>query len=276
MDFPPVRSRLQASPHQRAEGRLDIALAALDGRTRLSRFYQQGCLKARCLPALGGPEVVSLNISGGIAGGDALETRLEIGAGGKAVFTTQAAERVYRSLDEAARVKTSLFVGQDAHLAYLPQETILFNGFALDRTLEIDLAAGASFIGVESLVFGRLAMGEVLNNGFLLDRINLRRQGHLIWRDVAKVGGDVSARLDWPGVGGQARAVASLVAVGPDAAARLTRLSRALDGYVAGVSQHGDIVLLRLLAGEAATLRRAVEAALTVLRDGALPRVWQS
>ncbi len=276
MNFMPARSLPVASLHQRAEGRLDVALVASNGRTRLARFYQEGCLKARCLYAEGTPEVVSINISGGIAGGDVMDTGVALGPGANAVFTTQAAERIYRALGEASRITTRLKVGPNAHLAYLPQETILFDGFALDRTLEIDLMAGATCIGVESLAFGRLAMGEVLKSGDLRDRISVRRNGRLIWRDAARIEGNLFSRLDQPGIGGCARAVASLFAIGPDVGGFLPRLREVLGGHVAGVSTHGDIMLLRLLAPETTTLRRAVVAALTVLRNGALPRVWQS
>ncbi len=276
MNFMPARSPPVALVHQRAEGRLDIALRFADGRTRLERFYQEGCLKARCVQAVRIPEIVSINISGGIAGGDVIHTKLQLEAGTCAVFTTQAAERVYRSLGEPAHITTSLTVGPGAHLTYLPQETILFDGFALDRILEVDLQEGAACVGVESLVFGRLAMGEALRSGVLRDRISVRREGRLIWRDVARIEGDLSAWLDQPGIGGKARASANLFAVGADMKALLPRLRDVLGGHVAGVSTQGEIMLLRLLAAEAATLRRAVVMALAVLRSGALPRVWQS
>lgn len=272
----PAHSPTVAPLHQRAEGRLDIALQARSGHTRLARFYQAGCLKARCLNAEGTAEIVSINISGGIAGGDIVDTKLELAEGGSAVFTTQAAERVYRALGEPARVTTRLTVGSDAHLAYLPQETILFNGFALDRTLEINLAGGAVCVGVESLVFGRLAMGEVLENGVLSDRISVRRDGCLIWRDVAMAEGNLSALLNQSGIGGQAGALATMFAAGGKTTGLLPRLKDVLGGHLAGVSTDGDITVLRLLAAETSVLRRAIVAVLAVLRNGALPRVWQS
>ncbi len=239
MNFMPAHSQQVAPLHQRAEGQLDVALVAAGGRTRLKRFYQEGCLKARCLNAEGAPEVVSINISGGIAGGDAMNTRVELGPGANAVFTTQAAERVYRALGEPARITTRLTVGPDANLAYLPQETILFDGFSLDRTLEVELMGRATCVGVESLAFGRLAMGETVKSGILRDRISVRRDGRLIWRDLARVEGDISALLDQPGIGGQARAIASLFAVGVDVGALLPRLRDVLGGHVAGITVQG-------------------------------------
>ena len=257
---------------QRARGQLDLAFQHDGTQTRLTRFYQQGCLKAR-LPRGPGVEVVALNISGGIAGGDELETALELTPGAQATFTTQAAERVYRALDAPARVRTSLRVGAGATLAYLPQETILFDRFSLDRALEIDLAADAQFLGVESLVFGRLAMGESVTAGYLRDRIALRRDGRLLWQDMTRLDGDIARQLDRPGVAAGARAVATLFAVGLNN--RLDALRAALAGSHAGASVMEDALLARILAPNAATLRKIMVQALAALRPGPLPRVWQ-
>ncbi|EKN00355.1 MULTISPECIES: urease accessory protein UreD [unclassified Acidocella] len=270
-----ARDALRAAPHQRASGRLDLALTAQNGRTRLRSFYQQGCLKARLLQSGPIPELVAINISGGIASGDAVETHLDLGAGACCIFASQAAERIYRALGEApARISTRLTLAPDARLFYLPQETILFDGFSLDRHLDIDIAPGATLVGVESLLFGRLAMGEALRSGCLKDRIAITRAGKTLWRDVARLEGDLFAQLDQPGLAGGARAMASLFAIGPDLAAKLPGLRAALPG--AGVSLHDDLLLARILAPDAITLRRRVVAALAILSEFGLPRVWQS
>ena len=218
---------------QRAQGQLDLAFIQEGARTRLRRFYQQGCLKAR-LPRGGGTEVVALNISGGIAGGDALQIELVAEAGTVITFTTQAAERIYRALDEPARVATSLRVEPGARLHYLPQETILFDGFSLARELEIELHGDAEFLGVESLVFGRLAMGEVIRAGNLRDRIALRRDGKLLWQDITRLDGDIAAQLDRPGIAAGACTVASIFAAGPGMAEKLPAAARSTCGGIGG------------------------------------------
>ena len=95
-------------------------------------------------------EAITINISGGIASGDSLATDIEIGAGAAVSITSQAAERIYRALDFLpARLQTTITLGAGAMLDYLPQETILFDGFALDRSLDIELAEDADFLGVK-------------------------------------------------------------------------------------------------------------------------------
>jgi urease accessory protein len=273
MNFVPVRLDAITAP-QRARGRLDLAFKHDGKGTRLARFYQEGCLKAR-LPRGPGMEAVAINISGGIAGGDALDIAVTLAPGAELSFTTQAAERIYRALDAPARIHTRLTAGAGSSLHYLPQETILFDGFGLDRVMDIEVAAGAVFLGVESLVFGRLAMGEVVSGGFLRDRISLRRQDDLLWQDSTRLEGDIATKLDHPGVAAGGRALASIFAIGPGMASRLDALRAALAGAHAGASWTGEILLARILAPDAACLRRVVAKALAVLRPGPLPRVWQ-
>ncbi len=57
---------------------------------------------------------------------------------------------------------------------WLAQETILFDGCALDRRLDVELAPDSWFLAVEMLVFGRAAMGEVVREARLRDVIALQ------------------------------------------------------------------------------------------------------
>lgn len=269
------RSFLQAPAPQRANCCLDIALKAEDEQTRVSRFYQEGCLKARHLRHKNMLEIVSMNISGGIAGGDVLTSRVELGAGTRSVFTSQAAERIYRTLGEASRVTTKISLGQNATLNYLPQETILFDGFSLNRTLEIDFADGAKCVGLETLIYGRAAMGEIVHNGNLQDRIILKRNGNLLCRDVITVNGDIAAFLDLPGIGVRSQAMTSIFSVGSETDNLAPRLRDELGQHLAGISINKNIIFLRIIADEANELRQAVVSALNFLNGGALPRVWQ-
>jgi urease accessory protein len=262
---------------QRAHGRLALTAKRTGAATRLATLYQEGCLKAR-LPRprdAGMLEAVTINISGGIAGGDDLGTLLEAGPHACVSIATQAAERHYRALGPPARLGTRLIAHPHATLHYLPQETILFDGFALDRSLDIELHETASFIGLESLVFGRQAMGEIVRSGHLRDRISLRRGGKLILQDMSRLDGDIAAQLGRPAIAGGATAMATLILAGPAATARLDALRAALAKAQAGATSFEKIVFVRILAPNGASLRNDVLAALAIVMDGAaLPRVW--
>jgi urease accessory protein len=282
MNFMPAR-RIEIPSPQRAKGRLDLAFRhdAAASQTRIERFYQAGCLKAR-LPRPAGRmcDVITMNISGGIAGGDQLHTEIELGVAAECCVTSQAAERVYRALDEsAAKVSSRLTLGAGARLDYLPQETILFEGFALERTLDIEIAKDARFLGVESVVFGRQAMGETVQYGKLRDRITLRQGGKLLLHDVNRLEGEIAARLTRKAVAGGNIAMASLIYGGPDIEVLLPcmRAAMAAQKCEAGASAFDGIIFGRILAPSAADLRRCVVAVLNACRDGrALPRSWQS
>jgi urease accessory protein len=274
MNFMPVRA-IEAAP-QRAVGRLALAFAHDGVRTRIATLYQQGCLKTR-LPRPQNPEIleaVTMNIGGGIAGGDVLSTQITLGPGARVSVSSQAAERVYRALDAPSRIVTRIEAGAGAAIAYLPQETILFDGFALDRTLEIDLAPAATYLGVESLIFGRQAMGETIRAGFLRDRITLRRDKKILLQDMTRLDGDIAAQLARKAVADGAMAVASLIYAAPDTAEKLPALRAALASHHAGASSFDGIIFARILAPSAISLRKCLVAALHAC-GAVLPKVWQ-
>ena len=77
-------------------------------------------------------EAVLINTAGGVAGGDASISILSP-AGHRLVVTTAAAEKVYRTLGPDSAIGVKLDVGPGATLAWLPQETILFDRARLSR-----------------------------------------------------------------------------------------------------------------------------------------------
>ncbi len=247
--------------------------------TVLGDLRQEGCLKARFPRAADWTEVVTLNTSGGVAGGDRLSTELAAGEGAQATFASQAAERFYRALpgDPPAHVRTAITVAAGGAVEYLPQESIFFDRSALDRILEVEVAADGWFLGVESLVFGRAAMGETVRGARLSDTIRVRRVGRLLLHDAIRLDGEIDARLARPAVARGGRAVATLVHVAPDAADRLATLRLAWDTRSAetGASAWNGMLVGRAVAADGACVRAAVVAGLHALRAGrALPRVW--
>lgn len=270
--------------HQRARGDLQLSWKRRGPITALDDLRQEGCLKARfprtvADPAHSGAEATTLNTGGGVAGGDRLRTALTLQAGVRVTVASQAAERFYRALpnDSPSHVRTAVRLADAAALEWLPQESIVFDGAALDRRLDVEMAGSASFLGVEALVFGRTAMGERVQTVRLSDTISIRRDGRLVLRDAIRLHGPCAALLDHPAIGGGCAALATLVLVAPDAMRRLDAVRDALDGVAAetGASAWDGMLVVRLLARHGLALRLAVVAALSSLRDGrTLPRTW--
>jgi urease accessory protein len=264
---------------QRATGTLRVAVKRRGTASVLADLRQEGCLKARFPRTAGWFEAVTLNSSGGVAGGDALDAELAVGRGASATFASQAAERFYRAreVDAPARLRTRIGLAEGAAAEWLPQEAILFDGAALDRRLDVELARDAWFLGVESLVFGRTAMGERIGALWLADTISLRRAGRLILHDTVRLAGDAAGILARPAVARGGAAIATLIHVAPDAETRLDALRTAWTDAPAetGASSWDGILLGRVVASDGAALRTAVLAGLAALRAGRpMPRVW--
>jgi urease accessory protein len=260
----------------RARGAVVVTALAEGGRSRLGRLRQEGSLKL-LFPRSAGPalEAVLLNTAGGLTGGDRMRVEAEVAPGARLLLSTQAAERAYRAAGEApARADVALAAGHGARIDWLPQETILFEGCRLARTLRADLRADATLLAVEPLLLGRLARGERLANVALRDRWEVRREGRLVFADALRLEGDLEARLGRAATLGGARALATVLLVGPGAEAMLPPL-RALLPPASGASLVREGVLVaRLLAQDGFALRRALLPIITCLAGAPPPRVW--
>ncbi|MCB1493143.1 MAG: urease accessory protein UreD [Rhodobiaceae bacterium] len=261
---------------QRATGDGRVAFRLRDGATALADLYQSGAAKIR-LPRHAeapGREAVLINTAGGLTGGDRLSFAVEAGAGTRVTAVTQASEKVYRALGGVAEIATTLTVGDGARLDWLPQDTILFDRSALSRTLTVDMAENASLVALESVIFGRAAMAEAVASGQFRESWRIRRGGRLVFADETRIGGPVADILARAAVSGGRRAVATVVAVRPDAEALIDPVRAALPEE-AGASAWNGLLTARIAAPDSRLLRQSLGRVLAVLRDGApLPRVW--
>lgn len=221
-------------------------------------------------------EAVTVNTAGGVTGGDRLSLEAEVGIDACLTLTTQAAERIYRAQPgERGEIVNKATVARGGRLNWLPQETILFDHAALDRRLTVDLAGDAALLMVETLVFGRRAMGESLHRLHLRDRIRITRDGAPLFHDGVALDGDMTPHLARPAIADAAGAVATVVFTGARALSLLPGV-RALLPDTAGASLlPGGVLVLRVLAPDSFDLRRCVIPALMLLNDGQLPLNWR-
>lgn len=265
----------------RAIGALRLGFRRRGGATVLDELYQQGTLKARLpRPEPGAfPTAITLNTAGGITAGDVLASRITWQAGAAATVAAQAAERFYRADrgSASARVTTELVLHGAATAEWLPQEAILFDGCRMDRRLHVTMAGDASFLGVEWLVFGRAAMGEVLRQAEISDRWTITRDGVAVVDERVRLFGAVGVQLARPAVAGGACGVATILHVAQDAEARLDAVRDMLADAPAecGASAWNGMLCARVVAHGNQALRASVVAALAPLRGGRpLPKVW--
>lgn len=263
---------------QRSHGEAALVLDLQAGQPRLRKLRQQGSAKIM-LPRVTGdlPEAVLLNTSGGLTGGDRLDFALHLGAGLRLCATTQTAERAYASDGRAAHVQITAHLAPQADLAWLPQETILFENSVLARDTTVHLAHDARLLMAETVVLGRHAMGETPRHARLTDRRRILRDGRPVWAETTRIDADYLSEAETPALLGGARAFAVLALIAPGAEDALPRLRAVLDepGVAAAASGWNGRCLARFAARDGWPLKRQLARAIHALRPGPLPRVWQ-
>ncbi len=220
---------------------------------------------------------VLLNTGGGIAGGDRLNIDIATGIDARLIISTQGAERVYRAsaLDDPARIDVRLVVAEGAVVEFLPQETILFDQAALTRQTRVEIAGAGRYLGVESLVFGRAAMGEIVQHLDFSDRLEIIRDGRVVFLDRLSPPRDFQRAQSHSAMLGGAMAMATILLADIDAEQWLVAVRAALGAEQAGASAWNQLLVVRILAQSGEALRMLVRRVLNVLREGrAMPRVW--
>ncbi len=278
---------LSEPQRQRAQGCGRIAVKTGQGKTRLDNLYQEGCAKIR-LPTDGARnnvEAILINTSGGLTGGDKLSWEIDAGPGTGLVATTQACEKIYRSAGGAAQLGARLCIGESAHVSWLPQETILYDGGRIERQLEADLAHGASLLAMEALIVGRKAHGETVRHGHFRDSWRVRVDGVLVHAEEMRLSGTMRYLIAAKPLLDGNLAIATILLVHPlapelvDQARKLLAVHCVHAGVSAHqVSGHGKL-LARVAASDGLALRNALVPLLGMLNSWAtngegLPRIW--
>lgn len=244
----------------------------------LSQLFQSGSAKALLPRSYGAAdEVVLVNTAGGVTGGDAYSYKCNA-EGGAVIITTQAAERAYKSSgDEPARLDVRLAATNGASLYWLPQETILFDHSRLARRIEIDIDSHSECLILESIVFGRHAMGETLQTCHFTDNWRLRRDGILIHAEAQRLDRDIERCLGSPAGADGAQMMVVLVYAGPHADRMESDIGAALAdiGSRGALSSWGNKVVTRLLVEDTMMGKRDIVRILTAIRGLQVPRVWQ-
>ncbi|MBX3514192.1 MAG: urease accessory protein UreD [Xanthobacteraceae bacterium] len=249
----------------RASGALRLVVAHTDSGSAAEDIAESGPLRVR-FPRIRRErlEAILINTAGGIVGGDRLAFQVETREDASLSITSQAAEKIYRSNGLTSRISVSLKAEAGSELFWLPQETILFDRARVEREIEADVSSDGSLSICEAVVFGRDAMGEKVERGLLRDRWKVRRDGKLIFADALTLDGDIKTTLNRRAAMNGKIAMATLICVSRDAAAKLDAVRDALtgEGIEAGASTFEGMLVARILAEDSISLRAAVLSAL--------------
>ena len=260
----------------RAVGAVEFDVRNLDGVTRRGRVGEAGSLRVRFpSPETEALSAVLINTAGGVAGGDRFSVSVHANADARVTVTTAAAEKIYRSHGPDAEIAVDLNLGDGARLAWLPQETILFDRAALARRIEIDMAASASLLCAEIVVFGRAAMNERLREGRYVDRWRLRRDGTLVFAETIRLAGDIGDKLARCAIANGGVAIATVL-IAPGDEMLVARLRESAGGFASefGISAWNGFALARFCGPEASRVRADVGTLLNAIDGKILPRIW--
>jgi len=259
----------------RAIGQVALSVKSVGGKTRRGEVHEAGSLRVRCPGAPAQQlEAVIINTAGGVAGGDRFDLEIAAGEGTRLVVTTAAAEKVYRALGPDSVISVKLDVAAGTTLAWLPQETILFDRARLSRSIEVDLAPDAQLFLAEAIIFGRTGMGEGVEEGALSDRWRVRRDGKLIYAEGVRLDGPIARRLAETAVAKGGIAIATVLIV-PGSEETVQAVRALHDQFIGevGASAWNGIAAVRLCARDGAALRHDLVHVMTAVR-GELPRIW--
>lgn len=287
-------ARADVAPGWRA--RLDLEFAAdAEGTTRLAARRHQGPLVVQRAfypegPAV--PHVYVLHPPGGVVGGDELHLEVTCGPGARALLTTPAATKAYRTAGAPSAIRQSFRVAAGAWLEWLPQETILHDGTDVTLLTDVQLDEGAGFVGSEILCFGLPARGETFAAGRCRQRIELWRRSAGDARPllIERANFDASDAVHGGAWGLGGARVTGLLVMAPvppgdetlDRARALVASASAATGEWAGVSllPEGRALCVRYVGGAAERARELLHRVWAELRPSVLgrpavaPRIW--
>ncbi|SFG52411.1 urease accessory protein UreD [Pseudomonas sp. NFACC45] len=262
---------------------LELGYARFGDCTRPVQRRHKGPLRVQKHLYAEGPEVcqhIIVHPPGGIAGGDRLDIAAHVGPAAWVQLTSPGAAKWYRAASPAYQ-QLNLSVAAGATLEWLPQETIVFSAAQAELSTRIDLQGDGRLFYWDMVALGRPASGERFDLGHFQSRLDIRRDGKLLWHERQRiVGGD--GLLDSPiGLGGDP-VFATLLVTG-EIDSELLERCRSLGHDVRGdLTQLPGLVVARCLASEALLARgwlielwRLLRLAL-LGREAVPPRIWST
>jgi urease accessory protein len=271
-------------------GHLNLVYANRSGATQIIHNQMQAPLKVQRPFYPEGKEVchsVILHTAGGVVGGDRLSLNFHLQANAKALITTAAAGKIYRSSGQLAQQNIDIQVDSGANLEWLPQETIVFDGAMYRQDLRVELAPQASILLWEITRFGRTARGEKFLSGEWRSHTEIWQQNSPLWIDRQWLKGGEKMLESPHGLAGKP-VVATLAWVGEPVTAELVEKVRALQceatiypvNSTTGVTRLPNGLLCRYRGSSTAAAREWFVGIWHLLRLSfserpcCLPRVW--
>jgi urease accessory protein len=268
-------------------GRLRLELEKSPHGTQLKRSLHEGPLRIQRVLSPEGPlcpHVYLLHPPGGVVGGDRLETSIQVREGASALFTTPAAQKLYRSHGDYATIENVLEAARGAALEWLPSETLAFSAARARVTTRVNLAEDAAFVGWDIACYGMPARGEAFERGHVRTRFEIYRGETPILIESFDLRADPDLLRCAHALRGQP-VVGTLYAVPPASVddALVTDLRALFDGAprcLVSVTSLDELLVVRALGAGVEGVRALLVQAWERLRPAVLkraavpPRIW--
>ena len=263
---------------------LELGFEVVAGRTALVRNWHRGPLAVQraFYPEGDLAHVYLLHPPGGVVAGDQLSVRARVRAGARALITTPAATKFYRSEGRVAVQRQHLHVHSGASLEWLPQESILFGNAQVRTETRVELEPGATFCGWDMVCLGRAASGDHFTSGRLQQAFEIWQAGRPLWIERARFDATQPVRHAAWGLGGRS-VFGTFVCTGQSAdavAAARAAVDTDENRELFAVSQLRAAIVCRYL-GDSTERARAVFARawaalrpLVLGRPASPPRIW--
>ncbi|MEY2342639.1 urease accessory protein UreD [Acidithiobacillus sp. IBUN Pt1247-S3] len=271
------------------EGNLSLSFDHVGSLTRLRRQWASMPLAFQKVLYPEGPAVchgVILHPPGGFAKGDQVGIDVHLGPGAAVLLTTPGAGKFYSSSQQAAQ-RVQIRMEQGAHLEWVPQESILFDGARMQSSLRVDLAEQATWTGWDIWRFGRSGAGEQFLHGHWRAATEIWRDGSPLWIDRQELAGGTTLLQSHFGLCGYP-VLATFAWIGDAISEEVLQMCRAavapaddLKWAVGRVAQ-GEGLVARYLGHSSAEARQRFVALWGMLRTElrqrplCLPRVWNT
>jgi len=191
--------------------------------------------------------VYSSSLGGGFVGGDEVRLRVEVDANARALLTTQASTKVYRSLSPS-RQDLRVRIADGALLAVVPDPVVCFADADFRQTQQYELNSNANLVMIDWFTSGRHATGERWAFKRYETRFDVRRDGKPIFFDALLLQRDLEAVVDRMG---RFDVFVTAVVTGPLVSAPAAALLADISG--SAVAKHADLIVsaARLVDGGA-------------------------
>ena len=239
---------------------------------------EQGNLKARLIRNYSiNDDLIIINTAGGLTSGDVNFNSIKISNDVVLNITTQSMEKVYKCKNLLAHTYTNITIGSDSYVSWMPLETIFFNGGKLRRRINIDLELSSNFLGIETIIFGRKAMGEKVKKGFLDDAWQINKNGKLLYSDFNRIDGNIDYKLSNNLVMQGNNILCNIIYTGRKMKVYNRKILKVINKskYFAGVSIVNEVMLLKVLAKDINEIRAFLDKFMDILDNNFnLPKIW--